>query len=492
MTAPYTYELNEVIAASGRDELGFWNDVIDSMSEALIIVSPDRRVLFGNEKAQSLLQAPLDLVQGQSCLEAIDCPNCRCQCRLFEQGRIDNVEVTINTPTPRVFRKNGRLLSNQAGQVIGGIETFADITTEVRERLERERRASQLARERKRSQALLQDLKRIARPNDALGASAEDIEEAFGFCGMISRSSVMQSMFRLIESVADSEASVLIEGESGTGKELVARAIHQLGPAPKQPYYAVNCATFTGSLLLSELFGHERGSFTGAFRTQRGKLELAEGGTLLLDEVSEIPIEHQALLLRVLECRFFERVGGTVPIPLRARVISATNRPLIEAIGDGSFRRDLYFRLNVVPIRVPPLRERIDDIGLLLQYFLMKHTGGRSPPISISPRVLDALMAYPWPGNVRELRNLVEYFTFVCEGEARTEHLPQHFLHGAEAVPPASDVGRRTSPSPVLDERARIVDALERAHFKKARAAALLGIERTTLWRKMKKLGIRD
>ncbi len=477
-------DLHDVIISSGRDELGFWTDVINSMSEALIIVSPERRILYGNQKAQGILRMPLEAAKGKSCVEAIDCPNCRCMCRLFDTGRIDNVEATVHTPAPRTFRKNGRLLRDRDGRVIGGLETFADITPEVRERTERARRESQLERERKRSLALLQDLQRVTRPTAAIGDSAPKIEEAFGFCGMVSRSPVMQNMFRLIESVANSDVSVLIEGESGTGKELVAQAIHELGPAPSQPYFAVNCATFTGSLLLSELFGHERGSFTGAFRTQRGKLELAEGGTLLLDEVSEIPIEHQALLLRVLECRQFERVGGTDTIALQARVISAANQSLAEAIERGTFRRDLYFRLNVVPIRVPPLRERADDISLLVQYFLAQKTGENGPTLEVSARVHERLAAYPWPGNVRELRNLVEYFSFVCADEVRLEHLPRQFFRRTETAP---------APAPPVipsSERARILDALQRARFKKAKAAELLGIERTTLWRRMKKLGI--
>lgn len=477
-------DLHDVIVSSGRDELGFWTDVINSMSEALIIVSPDRRILYGNQKAQGILQAPLETVKGKSCVEAIDCPNCRCMCRLFETGRIDNVEATIHTPAPRTFRKNGRLLRDRDGRVIGGLETFADITPEVRERTERARRESQLERERRRSQALLQDLQRVTRPTAPVADSAAEIEQAFGFCGMISRSPVMQNMFRLIESVANSDVSVLIEGDSGTGKELVARAIHELGPAPGQPYFAVNCATFTGSLLLSELFGHERGSFTGAFRTQRGKLELAEAGTLLLDEVSEIPIEHQALLLRVLECRRFERVGGTDAIPLNARVISAANQSLVEAIDRGTFRRDLYFRLNVVPIRVPPLRERADDISLLVQYFLARKADDNGPPLTVSARVHELLAAYPWPGNVRELRNLVEYFSFVCGDEVRPEHLPRQFYQRSESpLPPAP-------PTMPGNERERILDALQRARFKKAKAAEILGIERTTLWRRMRKLGL--
>ena len=318
-------------------------------------------------------------------------------------------------------------------------------------------------------------------------ASVRDIEQSFGFCGMISRNLEMRRMFRLIENVAKSDAGVLIEGESGTGKELVARAIHQLGLAHNEPYFAVNCATFTGSLLLSVLFGHERGAFTGAFRTQRGKLELAEKGTLLLDEVSEIPIQHQALLLRVLECRRFERLGGSVSIPVHARVVAATNQSLTEAVSAGTFRRDLYFRLNVVPIRIPPLRKRPEDIDLLLRYFLLKQADRASAaPMHVGPGVLEILTAYPWPGNVRELRNLVEYFTFVCSDEVRPEHLPPQILRNTDDVSPCA---LRAS-APDMNERERILDALRRSHYKRSKAAQLLGIERTTLWRRMKKLGL--
>ena len=313
--------------AQPDDALGFWNTVIDTMSEALIIISPDRRIVYGNRKTEDLLPVPGTPIQGQSCLDAFDCPQCRCQCRLFETGRIDNTEVVIHIPEPRVFRKNGRLLKDANGRVLGGIETFADVTEEYRQRSERQRRDAELAHERRRSEALLEDLRRVTGATPPEATTAERIESNFGFRGMISQDAEMKKLFRLIENVARTDASVLIEGESGTGKELVARAIHALGPAATEPYYAVNCATFTGSLLLSELFGHERGSFTGAYRTQRGKLEQAKRGTLLLDEVSEIPIEHQALLLRVLECRRFERLGGTTPIPLHARVLSATNQP---------------------------------------------------------------------------------------------------------------------------------------------------------------------
>jgi transcriptional regulator with GAF, ATPase, and Fis domain len=274
----------------------------------------------------------------------------------------------------------------------------------------------------------------------------EDLEREFGFQGMISRSPRMRELFQLLQSVAESDASVLIQGESGAGKELVARAIHDLSPRAQNPFFAVNCATFTGSLLLSELFGHERGAFTGAFKTQRGKLELADSGTLLLDEVSEIPIQHQALLLRVLENRRFERLGGAESQPFSARVVAAANRSLDEAVRSGAFRSDLFFRLSVVPVRVPPLRERPEDVELLLRYFLLRAgRSGRRCARHTAPAVVDALTAYPWPGNVRELKNLVEYFCFLNKDEIRIEDLPEHFVRSDVPTP---GLPREPAPSP--------------------------------------------
>lgn len=572
--------LQGLIESSGLPEAGFWRHVHDTMSEAMIIVSPDRRVLYANESAQALLVVPVAEATGQPCLEAMECPQCKCMCRLFETGSIQNVEVTLFTPERRIFRKNGRLLRNAAGEILGGVETFTDITEEVQARTARQqgneilfkdpakeaedgvfsvdRRltvdnfSAQMSRltgysqieARGRNLIELLDLGKLgtvqfpigsgdsvvstlkgqqipvrarhkaghmvplqlsflslkfgteallglARPQPRRPRTAEALEQEFGFAGMLSRSSVMQDLFRLLGNVADTDANVLIQGESGAGKELVARAIHTLSSRKPLPFYAVNCATFTGSLLLSELFGHERGAFTGAYKTQRGKLELADGGTLLLDEVSEIPIQHQALLLRVLESRRFERLGGTESIPFSARVLAATNRPLSDAVDDGSFRQDLFFRLNVVPVCVPPLRERPEDVALLLRYFSLRiNKPGRPSPEEISPDVLDVLEAYPWPGNVRELKNLVEYFCFACEDEVTLNHLPAQFLKRPDRAPSVSVVAALAADSSGLGERQRILDALADAKHKRSEAARLLGMDRTTLWRKMKKLGL--
>jgi DNA-binding NtrC family response regulator len=250
-----------------------------------------------------------------------------------------------------------------------------------------------------------------------------------------------------------------------------------------EPFYAVNCATFTGSLLLSELFGHERGAFTGAIATQPGKLELAGRGTLFLDEVNEIPLEHQALLLRVLEDRTFERVGGHTRIEMNARIIAATNRDLDEVRRAGQFRDDLYYRLRVVPIRVPPLRQRTEDIPLLARTFLARAAGsGRR---DLSNEALELLSAYTWPGNVRELRNVIEYLCCVSRGEITANDLPPEVRNGDRGL--AEDRHPRLINA---GERSRIEEALAVTRFHRGRAAELLGIDRTTLWRKMRRYGI--
>ena len=219
----------------------------------------------------------------------------------------------------------------------------------------------------------------------------------------------MRSLYRQIGRVAPSDSTVLITGESGTGKELVARAIHSNSPRAERPFVAINCAAITETLLESELFGHERGAFTGAIAQKKGRLETADGGTVLLDEIGELSPALQAKLLRVLQEREFERVGGTRSIAVDFRLVAATNRDLEQAIAAGTFRRDLYYRLNVVSLAVPPLRERPEDIPLLANHFARRHAANMKRRVTgVSPEALACLMAYDWPGNVRELENAIE------------------------------------------------------------------------------------
>ena len=312
--------------------------------------------------------------------------------------------------------------------------------------------------------------------------------------GLVARSPVMLRIVHLVESLHRSEATVLVTGESGTGKELIARALHANSPRCTGPFVAVNCGALPGELLESELFGHVRGAFTGAVRDRVGRFEMARGGTIFLDEVGDIPLHLQVKLLRVLQERRFERVGESVPRPMDARVIAATNVDLVDAIRAGRFRDDLYYRLRVVPIHVPPLRERREDVPLIAQH-LLAHIGGREGrALLLSPDTLAAMLQHPWPGNVRELGNALEYAVATCTGQTiQIENLPSELRHGAEGI----DAGEPPRPEPLADplvedpaERVRIVQVLEAARWNRGRAAELLGMSRSTLWRRMKELGI--
>lgn len=316
--------------------------------------------------------------------------------------------------------------------------------------------------------------------------------------GLVARSPVMLRIVHLVESLARSEATVLVTGESGTGKELIARALHANSPRCTGPFVAVNCGALPGELLESELFGHVRGAFTGAVRDRVGRFDMAKGGTVFLDEVGDLPLHLQVKLLRVLQERHFERVGESTPRVMDARVIAATNVDLVEAIRFGRFRDDLYYRLRVVPIHVPPLRDRADDIPLLAQH-LLAHIGGREGrALLLSPDTLAAMARYRWPGNVRELGNALEYAVATCTGQTiQIENLPAELREGADqpelaTLLPASTAGVARSESPVEDpaERLRIVQVLESARWNRGRAAEMLGMSRSTLWRRMKELGI--
>lgn len=252
-----------------------------------------------------------------------------------------------------------------------------------------------------------------------------EMHDRFTFGSMIGRSAAMQQVMALLEQIADTDASVLITGETGTGKEMVARALHQHSRRAHKPFIGVNCAALTESLLESELFGHEKGAFTGALAQKPGRFERADGGTLFLDEIGSMSPALQAKLLRVLQERHFERVGGTETISVDIRLIAATNTELKQAIKDGLFREDLYYRLNVIPVHLPPLRERAGDIPLLAQHFVEKHTERlRKPAPELSPAAAELLMARNWPGNVRELENVIERAVILCrEGTIHAQHL---------------------------------------------------------------------
>ncbi len=344
-------------------------------------------------------------------------------------------------------------------------------------------------------------------------------EDRNSYGGILARSPAMRRIFRVIDLLRDNDSTVLVTGESGTGKELVARAVHETSHRKQGPFVAVNCAALPSGLMESELFGHVRGAFTGAIRDKPGRFEIADGGTLFLDEIGDLALPLQAKLLRALQEHEFERVGDTRTRKVDVRVVAATGVDLGKAVSLREFREDLYYRLRVVPIEIPPLRERREDLDLLIRHFLGTIGRTRGRALRLAPSSMRALLAYSWPGNVRELENALEYATTVCEGQTihvgdlpaeiglvtgfQNGHLepstgpvlgepdqgpdgnPPVGLGPSERVPHPTSQGLRFS-AEEADELARIRSALEKAQYRREDAASLLGMSRTTLWRKMK------
>jgi two-component system response regulator AtoC len=312
----------------------------------------------------------------------------------------------------------------------------------------------------------------------------EKLSERYRFENIIAKSPKMQQVIEVIKAIAKSNATVLITGESGTGKELVARAIHSQSYRKDKPFVAVSCAALPESLLESELFGHEKGAFTGAHAQRKGKFEAANRGTLFLDEIGEMSANIQVHLLRVLEEKEFTRVGGNELIKVDVRVISATNKDMKKAIASGQFREDLYYRLNVVSIDLPPLRERKEDIPLLAQFFLKKFAVENNKQISdFSPEATDFLLKYEWPGNVRELENAIERAVILARGpNIEVNDLPRETASLARMASPAENLREV--------EKEHILNVLKEAGDNYSRAARILGISRVTLYNKMKAYGL--
>jgi transcriptional regulator with PAS, ATPase and Fis domain len=314
-----------------------------------------------------------------------------------------------------------------------------------------------------------------------------------GFGGLIAASPAMLRILRLVESLQHSEATVLIGGESGTGKEVLARAIHAHSPRRDGPFVVVNCAAIPSELLESELFGHVRGAFTGAVRDRVGPFELADHGTLFLDEIGEMPPSLQAKLLRVLQDGTYERVGEGVMRRTHARIIAATNIDLRRAVEEGSFRKDLYYRLRVVPIELPPLRERREDIEPLARHLLARVNARSGRAVRLTPGAMRALLGYDWPGNVRELHNALEYAVAVSTGQSlQPEDLPVEVTAGSRRRPESVALAQAPTRTELVPqaERARLLEMLGRYQWNRAAAAAALGVSRSTLWRRMRELGL--
>ncbi len=320
----------------------------------------------------------------------------------------------------------------------------------------------------------------------------ETLQQKYDFPTLVGQSGRMQEVFAALSKVIGSHITVLIQGESGTGKELVAEVINQNGPRKGGPFIKVNCAAIPEGLLESELFGHERGAFTGATTQKPGKFELAHDGTLFLDEVGDMALVTQAKILRALEDREIYRVGGTKPVKVDVRVIAATNKSLAEALQRKEFREDLYYRLNVIPIVLPPLRERAGDIPLLAEAVLreISETTGKTVK-GVSAEALECLMAYSWPGNVRELRNVIERATLLAEGDLiQAEDLPIHLQASAEPRPEGGSEAKSLDDRLAEMERALILEALRESRGVQAQAARKLGINERSLWYRIKKFSI--
>lgn len=335
-------------------------------------------------------------------------------------------------------------------------------------------------------------LYRVIKENRRLRSA---VESQYQFSNIIGKSKAMRDIFGTIQKVAPTSATMLIEGESGTGKELVAKAVHFNSPRHDKPFIAVNCSAFVETLLESELFGHDKGAFTGAVSMKKGRFELADGGTLFLDEIGELSQNLQVKLLRVLQEKYIERVGGTKPIPVDIRLIAATNKTLEEEMSNGRFREDLYYRLNVVKIVIPPLRKRREDIRPLINHFIKKYEEERKSEVPIKGvdhKVERLLYDYHWPGNIRELENVIERAMILCPGELITEFdLPEEFkididdnLH--------LDIPNQTTLYETLAnvEQAMIIRALKLANNVQSHAAKLLGIGKSGLNQKIKKYNI--
>lgn len=355
--------------------------------------------------------------------------------------------------------------------------------------------------------------KEIQEENIAL---KQAIDKKFGFENIIGISPAMERIFEQIRMVAPTKSTVLIEGESGTGKELIASAIHYNSPRKNKPFIIINCGALTPTLLESELFGHEKGAFTDAYREKPGRFELADGGTLFLDEISETTPEFQVKLLRVIETQTFERVGGIESIKVDVRIITATNKSLKELVQQGKFREDLYYRLNVIRIQVPPLRERREDIPLLVDAFVKESCEKNNKPlIKVAPKTMALLQNYDWPGNVRQLKNVIEAAVIMCNTqELQPRHLPEEIrnaqldsqlnyrydlshLPGKGSERDLSSVNEEyvhlKVGSSLRDAEAALIKAtLKKVNDNKAKAAKILGIGRKTLYRKIEEYGLSE
>jgi len=443
----------------------YWKTIIDTLRDGVMVVDTQGRIVSANPAAERITGYRMDELENRSC-RILNCTGCKIKgegagekwCMLFAVNTIRDKKCMITHKNRRTIHivKSASVLHDTDGEVIGAVETLTDMSEYMRQQQE------------------IRSLRRTFQLDE-------------GYHGIFGKSPVMQNLFELIDNVAQSEAPVMIQGESGTGKEMVARAVHEAGPRKDKPFIKVNCAALNENLLESELFGHVKGAFTGADRSRIGRFEAADTGTVFLDEIGDLPLATQVKLLRVLEEKQIERVGDHKPIPVNVRIITATHKDLEALVQAGTFREDLFFRINVFPLNCPPLARRREDIPSIVQHFIQANTAASGKKIlGVAPEAMEQLVAYDWPGNVRELRNAIEYAFVLCAGGSiGLAHLPAKLLEKEASALPAP------GPAPINQGPGqRVVEALEQAGWNRTQAAEQLGISRVTLWKRMKKYGI--
>jgi two-component system, NtrC family, response regulator HydG len=443
----------------------YWETVVEIIHDGVMMVDPGGAIVSANRalidmsgySRDELLGQPCSILKCSSCNRVFD-PTGQHWCMLFRMGGVNMRKCSITDKNGRLVHvmKNASVLHDEGGKIIGAVETLANIT----ELLEKDNQIEAFRRE---------------------------LRQEDSFHGMIGISPAMRHTFDLLSNVAASDAPALILGESGTGKELAAKAIHHQSARRDRPYIQVNCAALNESVLESELFGHVKGAFTGAYQGRQGRFEAAHGGDIFLDEIGELPLSTQVKLLRVLEEKVIERVGDNRPIPVDVRIITATNRNLKELVDKGLFRSDFYYRINVLPVELPPLRRRPEDIPLLAEMFF-HHLQLKSDKkiLGISPEAMQLLVRHPWPGNVRELKSAFEYAFVTCNGShVEPQHLPPDLTMPVAVAPMMA--------TPVsTDERKKrqLQEALEKTGGNQSLAAKMLGVSRVTVWNRMHRYGL--
>ena len=451
---------------SSEELNNYWNTVVDLIQDGVMIVDMEGIIVSVNKAMETISGFKQNEMIGKPC-SIFNCDMCdierdkekKAWCALFRAGSLNRVKCILKRKNgaPVHILKNATLIRDSDKSIIGAVETF----TNVSELIEKD---TQL-------ESIRQELR------------AED-----RFCGIIGQTPAMKYVFDLIGNAAQSDAPVIIFGESGTGKELAAKAIHDLGPRKTKPFVKVNCAALTETLLESELFGHVRGAFTGAHKSREGRFEAANGGDIFLDEIGDLPPSTQVKLLRVLEEKVIERVGDNRSFPVNVRIVTATNKNLKELVDSGLFRQDLFFRINVVPIFLPPLRERANDIPLLAESFFKKiRVKSGKEIIGTSNEAMEILMRYDWPGNIRELKSAFEYAFVTCQEKLiQPSHLPPNIYQWRNE----KKVSTGLSANQDTMKKKRLIEALIAAGGNRSEAAEILGVSRVTLWKQMKKYDI--